>query len=91
VMMRKVTRFAMDVGAVLLGGRSGLCGRGAQASGTHSTGDYLGLWSLVLPAGLALVPFAMGFAAEPEGPVYVSNFIWPNASRSALPPCRLWC
>jgi hypothetical protein len=27
----------------------------------------LGLWSLALPTGLAMLAFAMGFAAEPGG------------------------
>lgn len=82
VMTSNVTRFAMDVGEVLLGGdpadvararnRAARtlpvivgfavgCGLGAACEAA------LGLWSLALPAGLALLAFAMGFAAEPDG------------------------
>jgi uncharacterized membrane protein YoaK (UPF0700 family) len=81
VMTSNVTRFAMDVGEVLLGGDStdvakarnraartlpvivGFtvgCGLGAACEAA------LGTWSLALPAGLAMLAFAMGFAAEPE-------------------------
>ena len=82
VMTSNVTRFAIDVGEVLLGGdpvdvakarnRAARtlpvivgfavgCGLGAACEAA------LGLWSLALPAGLALLAFAMGFAAEPDG------------------------
>jgi uncharacterized membrane protein YoaK (UPF0700 family) len=81
VMTSNVTRFAMDVGEVLLGGdpadvaRAGNraarilpvivgftagCGLGAACEAEFGT------WSLALPAGLALLAFAMGFAAEPD-------------------------
>ena len=81
VMTSNVTRFAMDVGEVLLGGDSADvakarnraartlpvivgftigCGLGAACEAA------LGSWSLALPAGLALLAFAMGFAAEPD-------------------------
>jgi uncharacterized membrane protein YoaK (UPF0700 family) len=81
VMTSNVTRFAMDVGEVLLRGdpadvakaRSRAahtlpaivgftvgCGLGAACEA------QLGTWSLALPAGLALLAFAMGFAAEPD-------------------------
>ena len=81
VMTSNVTRFAMDVGEVLLGGdpadvakaRSRAahtlpaivgftvgCGLGAACEA------QLGTWSLALPAGLAPLAFAMGFAAEPD-------------------------
>jgi uncharacterized membrane protein YoaK (UPF0700 family) len=36
------------------------CGLGAASEAA------LGTWSLALPAGLALLAFAMGFAAEPD-------------------------
>jgi uncharacterized membrane protein YoaK (UPF0700 family) len=36
------------------------CGLGAACEAA------LGTWSLALPAGLAMLAFAMGFAAEPE-------------------------
>jgi hypothetical protein len=39
VMTSNVTRFAIDVGEVLLGGRSGRCGQGSQPSGAYSAGD----------------------------------------------------
>jgi uncharacterized membrane protein YoaK (UPF0700 family) len=82
VMTTNVTRFAMDVGEVLLGGdpadvanarhRAARilptivgfivgCGFGAACEAA------LGTWSLALPAGLALLAFATGFAAEPDG------------------------
>jgi uncharacterized membrane protein YoaK (UPF0700 family) len=76
VMTSNVTRFAMDVGEMLLGGDSADvakarnraartlpvivgftigCGLGAACEAA------LGAWSLALPAGLALLGFAMGF------------------------------
>ena len=82
VMTSNVTRFAMDVGEVLLGGNPvdvakardraartlpvivGFavgCGIGAACEAAF------GLWSLALPAGFALLAFAMGFAAQPVG------------------------
>ena len=81
VMTSNVTRFAMDVGEVLLGGDpadvakarnraartlpaiAGFtvgCGLGAACEAA------LGTWSLALPAGLALLAFAVGLAAEPD-------------------------
>jgi uncharacterized membrane protein YoaK (UPF0700 family) len=81
VMTSNVTRFAIDVGEALLGGdptdvakarnraartlppivgfTTG-CGLGAACEAA------LGSWSLALPAGLALLAFAMGFAAEAD-------------------------
>jgi uncharacterized membrane protein YoaK (UPF0700 family) len=80
VMTTNVTRFVMDVGKVLFGGDpadvakardraartmpviAGFavgCGLGAACEAA------LDLWSLALPASLALLAFAMGFAAEP--------------------------
>ena len=80
VMTTNVTRFAMDVGKMLFGGDAADvakardraartlpvivgfavgCGLGAACQAT------VGLWSLGLPAGLSLLAFAMGFAAEP--------------------------
>jgi hypothetical protein len=81
VMTSNVTRFAIDVGEVLLGGdpadvaraRSRAartlppivgftagCGLGAACEAA------VGTWTLALPAGLALLAFATGFAAEPD-------------------------
>jgi uncharacterized membrane protein YoaK (UPF0700 family) len=79
VMTSNVTRAAMDVGEVLLGGDPAdvakarnraartlpvivgfVVGCGLGAAGEAA----LGLWSLALPAGLALLAFAMGFAAR---------------------------
>jgi uncharacterized membrane protein YoaK (UPF0700 family) len=81
VMTSNVTRFANDVGEVLLGGDpadvakarnraartlppivgfTAGCGLGAACDAA------VGTWSLALPAGLALLAFAMGFAAEPD-------------------------
>jgi uncharacterized membrane protein YoaK (UPF0700 family) len=80
VMTTNVTRFAMDVGKMLFGGDAtdvaksrdravrtlpvivGFavgCGLGAACQAA------VDLWSLGLPAGLALLAFVMGFAAEP--------------------------
>jgi uncharacterized membrane protein YoaK (UPF0700 family) len=80
VMTSNVTRFAMDVGEVLLGGDPADvakarnraahtlpaivgftvgCGLGAACEAQFGT------WSLALPAGLALLAIALGFAAEP--------------------------
>jgi uncharacterized membrane protein YoaK (UPF0700 family) len=71
----------MDIGEVLLGGDPAVvakarnraayilpaivgftvgCGLGAACEAA------LGTWSLALPAGLAMLAFAMGFAAEPD-------------------------
>ncbi|HEY6418538.1 MAG TPA: DUF1275 family protein, partial [Candidatus Binataceae bacterium] len=83
VMTSNVTRFALDVGEVLRGGDPAAvaeartraartlppiigftvgCGLGAACEAA------LGLWSLALPAGLALLAFAMGFAVEAKLP-----------------------
>jgi uncharacterized membrane protein YoaK (UPF0700 family) len=82
VMTTNVTRFMMDVGEVLLGrdpnevakarsrakntwplivGFTVGCGIGAACE------SAVGLWSLALPTGLALVALAMGFAAMLDG------------------------
>jgi len=82
VMTTNVTRFMMDVGEVLLGrdpdevakarirakntwppivGFTVGCGLGAASEAA------VGLWSLALPAGLALLAVAMGFAAKLDG------------------------
>jgi uncharacterized membrane protein YoaK (UPF0700 family) len=81
VMTTNVTHFMMDVGGMLLGrepadvakarsrakrtwpaivGFAVGCGLGAACEAA------LDLWSLALPACLALLAFAMGFAAEPD-------------------------
>jgi uncharacterized membrane protein YoaK (UPF0700 family) len=82
VMTTNVTHFMLDLGGVLVGGdpveiakaRSRAmhtlpvivgftvgCGLGAACEAA------VGLWSLALPTGLALLALAMGFAVEPEG------------------------
>jgi uncharacterized membrane protein YoaK (UPF0700 family) len=82
VMTTNVTHFMLDLGGVLVGGdpveiakaRSRAmhtlpvivgftvgCGLGAACEAV------VGLWSLALPTGLALLALAMGFAVEPEG------------------------
>ena len=82
VMTTNVTRFMMDVGAVLFGrdpdevaqarrraqhtwpaivGFTVGCGLGAACEAA------VGLWSLALPTGLALLAFAMGFSAKLDG------------------------
>jgi uncharacterized membrane protein YoaK (UPF0700 family) len=81
VMTSNVTRFPIDIGEVLLGGDpadvakarnraarilpaiagfTAGCGLGAACEAAVGTS------SLALPAGLAVVAFAMGFAAEPD-------------------------
>src|SRR3981189_331795 len=81
VMTSNVTRFAMDVGELLLAGDPAGVAK-ARNRAAHvlpaiigfTTGcglgaaceAALGTWSLALPAGLALAAFAMGFAAEPN-------------------------
>jgi uncharacterized membrane protein YoaK (UPF0700 family) len=79
-MTTNVTRFAMDVGKILFGGDPADVAKAReQAARTlpvivgFAVGCGLGaacqaavdLWSLGLPAGLALLAFAMGFSAEP--------------------------
>jgi uncharacterized membrane protein YoaK (UPF0700 family) len=82
VMTTNVTHFMLDLGGVLVGGdpaeiakaRSRAmhtlpvivgftvgCGLGAACEAA------VGLWSLALPTGLALLALAIGFAVEPEG------------------------
>ena len=82
VMTTNVTRFMLDVGEVLLGrdpdevakassrakntwppivGFTVGCGIGAACEAA------VGLWSLALPTGLALLAFAMGFAVKLDG------------------------
>jgi uncharacterized membrane protein YoaK (UPF0700 family) len=78
VMTSNVTRFTMDVGAMLLGrdpaevaqaqhtwpaivGFTVGCGLGAAGEAA------VGLWSLALPAGLALLALALGVAATLDG------------------------
>jgi uncharacterized membrane protein YoaK (UPF0700 family) len=77
-MTSNVTRFAMDIGAMLIGGAAAEmaearkrvtrtipaivgftlgCALGAICEAT------VGMWSLALPTGLALIAFALGFAA----------------------------
>ena len=82
VMTTNITRFMTDVGEVLLGGNPidvaearNRAARTLPALVGFAVGCAIGaaceaaldLWSLALPAGLALLAFAMGFAAEPDG------------------------
>jgi uncharacterized membrane protein YoaK (UPF0700 family) len=81
VMTTNVTRFAMDVGEVLLGGDPAevakvrnraartlppIVGFTAGCALGAASEVAFGTWSLALPAGLALLAFAMGFAPEPD-------------------------
>jgi uncharacterized membrane protein YoaK (UPF0700 family) len=81
VMTTNVTRFAMDVGEVLLGGDPADVAE-ARNRAAHILPSIvgftagcglgavceaaLGTWSLALPTGLALLAFVMGFAPEPD-------------------------
>jgi uncharacterized membrane protein YoaK (UPF0700 family) len=82
VMTSNVTRFAIDVGKALFGGdpadvakARGRAARALPVIVSFAVGCGLGaaceaaldLWSLALPAGLALLALVMGFAAEPAG------------------------
>jgi uncharacterized membrane protein YoaK (UPF0700 family) len=77
-MTSNVTRFAMDVGEVLLGGDSADVAKARNRAArtlpvivgfTVGCEAALGTWSLALPAGLAMLAFAIGFAAErDDGP-----------------------
>ena len=81
VMTTNVTRFATDVGRMLLPGDPVKSAEArnqavqtlpvivgfATGCGLGAVGvAAVGLWSLALPAGFALLAFAIGFAAEPE-------------------------
>ena len=81
VMTSNVTHFAMDVGEVLLRGNpADVVKARNQAARTLPVivgfavgcclgavcAAALGTWSLALPTGLALLAFAMAFAAEPS-------------------------
>jgi uncharacterized membrane protein YoaK (UPF0700 family) len=84
VMTSNVTRFAMDVGEVLLGGDSADVAKARNRAArtlpvivgfTVGCGlgaaceAALGTWSLALPASLAMLAFVIGFAAErDDGP-----------------------
>jgi uncharacterized membrane protein YoaK (UPF0700 family) len=81
VMTTNITRFAMDLGEVLLGHGPGdmaqarrranhtwpaIVGFAAGCGLGAATEAAFGLLSLALPMGFALLAFAMGFAAEPS-------------------------
>jgi uncharacterized membrane protein YoaK (UPF0700 family) len=81
VMTTNITRFAMDLGEVLLGHDPGdmaqarcranhtwpaIVGFAAGCGLGAATEAAFGLLSLALPMGFALLAFAMGFAAEPS-------------------------
>ena len=81
VMTSNVTRFAMDVGEMLLGGDSAdvakarnraartlpvIVGFTAGCGLGAACEAALGTWSRALPVGLALLAFAVGLAAEPN-------------------------
>jgi uncharacterized membrane protein YoaK (UPF0700 family) len=81
VMTTNLTRFMLDLGAVLVGSDQAAVAK-ARKGAAHTlpvivgfaAGGGLGaaceaefgLWSLVLPTGLALLAFATGFAAQPD-------------------------
>ena len=82
VMTTNVTRFMMDVGDVLLGRDSDAVAKARSRAkhtwppivgftvgcGLGAAGEAaIGLWSLALPAGLALLAFAMGFSVKLDG------------------------
>ena len=82
VMTTNVTRFMMDVGDVLLGSDSDAVAKARSRAkhtwppivgftvgcGLGAAGEAaIGLWSLALPAGLALLAFAMGFSVKLDG------------------------
>jgi uncharacterized membrane protein YoaK (UPF0700 family) len=82
VMTTNITRFMMDLGEVLLGRSrddSAKAGERARRTGLAIAGFVVGcglgaacqaiagLWSLTLPAGLALVALAIAFAVELDG------------------------
>ena len=82
VMTTNVARFMMDVGDVLLGRDSDAVARARRRAkhtwppivgftvgcGLGAVGEAaIGLWSLALPAGLALLAFAMGFSVKLDG------------------------
>jgi uncharacterized membrane protein YoaK (UPF0700 family) len=82
VMTTNITRFMMDLGEVLLGrspNDGAKAGERARRTGLAIAGFVIGcglgagcqavagLWSLTLPAGLALVALAMAFAVTGEG------------------------
>jgi uncharacterized membrane protein YoaK (UPF0700 family) len=82
VMTTNITRFVMDVGEVLLGRNPAHVARARRRTKqtwpaiigfTAGAGlgaacfAVAGLWSLALPAGLALLAFAMGLAANLDG------------------------
>ena len=79
VMTTNVARFMMDVGDVLLGRDSDAVAKARRRAkhtwppivgftvgcGLGAVGEAaIGLWSLALPAGLALLAFAMGFSVK---------------------------
>ncbi len=82
VMTTNVARFMMDVGDVLLGRDSDAVAKARRRAkhtwppivgftvgcGLGAAGEAaIGLWSLALPAGLALLAFAMGFSVKLDG------------------------
>ena len=82
VMTTNVARFMVDIGDVLLKRDSHVVARARHRAkqtwpsivgftvgcGLGAAGEAaIGLWSLALPAGLALLAFAMGFSAKLDG------------------------
>jgi len=82
VMTTNVARFMMDAGDVLLGRDSDAVAKARRRAkhtwppivgftvgcGLGAVGEAaIGLWSLALPAGLALLAFAMGFSVKLDG------------------------
>jgi uncharacterized membrane protein YoaK (UPF0700 family) len=82
VMTSNITHFAIDIGKVLRGGDPAdvakarsqaarilavIVGFAAGCSIGAACEVVLGLWSLAVPAGLALLALAIGFAVNPDG------------------------
>ncbi len=82
VMTTNVTHFMLDLGGVLVGGDPAEIAKARSRAmhtlpvivgftvgcGLGAAGEAaVGLWSLALPTGLALLALAIGFAVEPEG------------------------
>jgi len=82
VMTTNVTHFMLDLGGVLVGGEPAEIAKARSRAmhtlpvivgftigcGLGAAGEAaVGLWSLALPTGLALLALAIGFTVEPEG------------------------
>src|SRR5712671_273261 len=100
VMTTNITRFMIDLGDVLLGhspNDGAKAGERARRTGLAIAGFVVGcglgagcqavagLWSLTLPAGLALVAFAMAFAIESgaKAPQFIPRLVSETRSQRA--------